>query len=184
MSDSYSTYADEELKIYFDERCVTSGSARVRRMDKVPTRSPSHRDLEIDRLAGLGMEVEELGEDGPIDVEAMLQLAADRGKPVSHFYAAAALATEVELASGRPASVIVCAGKCQAWGALPLLDRAAEVWEARLDKKLPLFDIAVRSCMDRCDQAAVCEVRGPGGAVVITESTPDKLAEALAAVMA
>jgi hypothetical protein len=154
-------------------------------MSKVPTRSPTHRDLEIDRLAALGMEVEELAEEqgGPIDVQAMLDLAADRGKPVSHFYAGAALAAEVELATGRNAAVIVCAGKCQAYGALPLLDRAAELWEERKDGKLPLFDIAVRSCLDRCDQAAVCEVRGPGGSAVITEANPTKLAEGLAAVL-
>ncbi len=153
-------------------------------MSKVPTRSPTHRDLELDRLAGLGMEVEELGADGPIDVDAMLDLAADRGKPVSHYYAAAALAAEVELASGRPAKVIVCAGKCQAWGALPVLDRVAELWEERRDRKQTLFDVGVRSCLDRCDQAAACEVRGPGGAAVITEATPDKVADALAAVLA
>lgn len=146
----------------------------------VPTRSPTHREIPFDRLAGLGLDVEELAEDGPPDPQAMLDLAQDRGKPVSHYYAAAVLATEVELPVSHPVQAVFCAGKCQSWGALDCIDRAAEIWERRRDAGQPLFDLVARPCLDRCASAAVCELRTPDGTAVITEATPDKLAEALA----
>jgi len=74
---------------------------------------------------------------------------------------------------------VFCAGKCQSWGALDCIDRAAEIWERRRDGKLPLFDIVSRQCLDRCANAAVFEIRTPDGTAVITMATPDKVEAAL-----
>jgi NADH:ubiquinone oxidoreductase subunit E len=147
------------------------------RMAGVPTRSPTHRDIDFARLASLGNEVEEVAEEGPLTPDRVIDLARDRGRPPSHYFAAAVLAAEVELPASKPVQVVVCAGKCQSWGALDLLDRAAELWERQ-----PGFDIVPRQCLDRCEHAAVCEVRGPGGAAVLTRATPDQLEAALAEV--
>lgn len=147
---------------------------------QVPSRSATHLDIEFHKLAALGMEVEEIGADGPVTPQAMIDLAAERGKQVSHYYAAAALASDVELASEHPVQLVFCAGKCQSWGALDCIDRAADRWEARKDKKQPLFDILSKKCLDRCADAAVCEVRTPDGTAVLTRATPAAIDEALA----
>jgi len=147
---------------------------------KVPTRSPTHRDIEFSKLASLTVEVEDAAGGEPLTPDQMLDLAQDRGRPVSHYYAAAALGAEVELAVSHPVQAVFCAGKCQSWGALDNLDRAAELWERRRDAKLPLFDIVSRHCLDRCDQAAVCEIRTPDGTAVLTKATPAQVEAALA----
>ncbi len=85
-------------------------------MSKVPTRSPTHREVDLGRLAALGLEVDELAEDGVVTLAAVTELAEDRGRPVSHYLAGLALATETTLAvtPGLPV-LTVCAGKCQSW---------------------------------------------------------------------
>jgi len=145
----------------------------------IPTRSPTHRDIDFDKLAPLGLQVEEAADGAPIGVEQLLAVAQDRGRPVSHYYAAATLAAEVEQIVEHPIQAVFCAGKCQSWGALDCIDRAAEIWERRRDGKLPLFDIVSRQCLDRCANAAVFEIRTPDGTAVITMATPDKVEAAL-----
>ena len=113
----------------------------------IPTRSPTHRDIEFNKLAPLGNEVED---------------AADVEQIIEH-----------------PIQAVFCAGKCQSWGALDCIDRAAEIWEQRRDRKQPLFDIVARQCLDKCANAAVCEIRTPDGTAVITMASPDKVAAAL-----
>jgi hypothetical protein len=146
----------------------------------VPSRSATHLEIEFAKLARLGMDVEEIAGDGPLDVAAMTELAADNGKLVSHYYAAAALASDVELSSQRPVQLVFCAGKCQSWGALDCLDHAADRWEARRDRGQPLFDIVAKKCLDRCADAAVFEVRTPDGTATVTRATPALVDEALA----
>jgi hypothetical protein len=95
---------------------------------KVPTRSPTHADIELSRLSTMGLEVEELAEDGEVALPALVELAEDRGRPVSHYLAAAAL-QEVRIAPppGATLTARVCAGTCQRWGALDLLDHLASI---------------------------------------------------------
>ncbi len=148
---------------------------------KVPSRSPTHLDVELHKLAALGLEVEELAEDGPdgqvVTLPAVVELAEDRGKPVSHYLAALALSDDVALAkSPRPGAPTVraCAGSCQQWGALDLLEHLATRWT-----KAATFSIVPVGCLDRCDRAAVCIVDSGDGTLVIEEATPAKLDEAL-----
>jgi hypothetical protein len=141
---------------------------------QVPTRSPSHRELDFARLAPLGLEVEEVAGDEPVTLEALTEIANDRGRPVSHYVVATALATEVPFATSEKIQAVFCAGKCQMWGALDCIDRAAELREARGG-----FDVVARTCLDRCANAAVCEIRTPDGTAVITEATPDRVAAAI-----
>jgi hypothetical protein len=143
---------------------------------KVPSRSATHLEIEFAKLARLGMDVEEIAEDGaPLDVGALIDLAADNGKLVSHYYAAAALASDVELSSQRPVQLVFCAGKCQSWGALDAIDAAADVWEKRGGG----FAIGVRSCLDKCEDAAVCQIRTPSGTATLVRVKPEDVTQAL-----
>src|SRR5262245_56715147 len=99
-------------------------------MAKLPTRSPTHEDVPPGRLAAMGLEIEDIADGDEVALPALVELAEDRGRPVSHYRAAIPLATELRLAGAgstmAPITVRVCAGTCQRWGALELLDHLAE----------------------------------------------------------
>lgn len=144
-----------------------------------PNRSPTHREIEMNRLAGLGLEVEELAEGGPVTPERVIALAEEQGKPASHYYAAVALATEVELPTA-PVTAVFCVGKCQSWGALDCVEAAATAWEQRGGG----FAIAVKSCLDRCAEAPVVQLRTPDGTALLERAKAADVTAALAATLA
>lgn len=144
-------------------------------MGNVPNRSTTHRDIDMTRLAGLGMEVEELAEEGPLTPDRVIAHAEEQGKPPSHYYAAVALATEVELPA-EPIQAVFCAGKCQSWGALENIDAAVAAWE----KAGGGFSIGVRQCLDKCFDAPVCELRTPDGTATLLRAKPAEVTAALA----
>lgn len=147
-------------------------------MSKPPSRSATHQGVDPMRLAALGLELEELAEDGQVALAELVTLAEDRGKPASHYLAALALCDDLALAS-RPGGVRVqvCAGACQRWGALDLLEHLV----ARCDRDATLQLVPV-SCLDRCDRAAACRIDGPSGSLFVDEASPQSLDETLAAV--
>src|SRR6185436_10637426 len=118
-------------------------------MAKLPTRSPTHEDVPPGRLAAMGLEIEDIADGDEVALPALVELAEDRGRPVSHYLAAIPLATELRLAGAAAITVRVCAGTCQRWGALDLLDHLAE----RLAAAAPgsAFAIEPVTCLDRCD---------------------------------
>ncbi len=142
-------------------------------MSKTPTRSPTHEDVDPTRLASIGLEIEEVADGETVTLPALIELAEDRGRPVSHYLAAIPLATELRVASAAPVTLKVCAGNCQRYGALDLLDQLAERAGVGL---------APVTCLDRCDQAPACEVHGPNGTLVVAPATLATLDEAIAAV--
>lgn len=145
---------------------------------KVPTRSPTHREVDIGKLAGLGLDLEEIAEDGAVALAALIELAEDNGRRPSHYLAGLALATELTLTSGAsPIQITACVGKCQNWGALDCLDHLVDA----LNTTPGRFALAVRSCLDKCDHAAVIQLDSPLGTVVVTEATTAKLDDALTA---
>jgi len=144
-------------------------------MSKLPTRSPTHEDVPLGRLSSMGLEIEEIAQDEEVTLAALIELAEDRGRPVSHYLAAVALATELRVVPSAPLTVRVCAGTCQRWGALDLLDHLAERASAAR------VAIAPATCLDRCDQAPACELHGAHGQLVLAPATRASLDEALAA---
>ena len=142
---------------------------------KTPTRSPTHADVELSRLSAMGLEVEEIAEAGEVTIPALVELAEDRGRPVSHYLASIPLGDDVHVA-GTGAALKVCAGSCQQWGALDLLDHVVERWQ-----KQPSFRLVPVGCLDRCDQAPACELHGDHGTLVVAPATKASLDEALAA---
>jgi NADH:ubiquinone oxidoreductase subunit E len=137
---------------------------------KIPTRSPTHADVEPSRLAAMGLELEEIADGETVALPALIELAEDRGRPASHYLAAIPLATELRVAGDSALVVKVCAGTCQRYGALDLLDHLV----TRRDVTL-----APVSCLDRCDQAPACELHGAHGQLVIAPATVAALDEAL-----
>jgi NADH:ubiquinone oxidoreductase subunit E len=141
-------------------------------MTKVPTRSPTHEDIELGRLASMGLELEDIATDDSIELAALIELAEDRGRPPSHYVAAVALATELTIAPpGHAIALKICAGNCQRYGALDLID-------ALIDKQANVTWQPV-DCLDRCDQAPACELHGDHGVFVIAPATVGAITEAL-----
>jgi NADH:ubiquinone oxidoreductase subunit E len=137
-------------------------------MTKVPTRSPTHEDIELGRLAAMGLELEEIADGDEVALPALIELAEDRGRPPSHYVAAIALATELRLAGDTKITLKICAGNCQRYGALDLIDAVLG--------KVTLVPV---SCLDRCDQAPACELHGDHGVLVIAPATASAVEEAL-----
>jgi len=137
-------------------------------MTKVPTRSPTHEDIELGRLAAMGLELEEIADGDEVALPALIELAEDRGRPPSHYVAAIALATELRIA-GDGIELKICAGNCQRYGALDLID-------ALIDRRVRFVPVG---CLDRCDQAPACELHGDHGALVLAPATVTAVDEAL-----
>jgi NADH:ubiquinone oxidoreductase subunit E len=150
------------------------GRAALIDMAKLPTRSPTHEDVPLGRLAAIGLELEEIADGDEVALPALIELAEDRGRPASHYLAAIPLATELRLAGAAPITVRVCAGTCQRWGALELLDHLAE--RASTTGELAIAPV---SCLDRCDLAPACEIHGAHGQLVLAPATRHTLDEAL-----
>ena len=141
-------------------------------MTKTPTRSPTHEEVDPTRLASIGLELEDIADGETVALPALVELAEDRGRPASHYLAAIPLATELRVAGDAPLTIKVCAGTCQRWGALDLLDHLVE-------KASPRFSIAPVSCLDRCDHAPAAEVHGAHGQLVLAPATTAALDEAI-----
>jgi NADH:ubiquinone oxidoreductase subunit E len=146
-------------------------------VSKVPTRSPTHEEVDIARLASMGLEVEDIAEGDEVQLSALVELAEDRGRPASHYLAAIPLATELKLAGSASVTLKVCAGNCQRYGALDLLDHLVEKWVNSAGAK---FRIAPVTCLDRCDQAPAVELDSADGKLVLAPATKASVDEALA----
>lgn len=146
-------------------------------MSKLPTRSPTHEDVPLGRLSSMGLELEEIAEGDEVSLRALIELAEDRGRPTSHYLAAVALATELRVAPAASITVRVCAGTCQRWGALDLLDHLADRLVGRASGAR--FAITPVSCLDRCDQAPACEIHGAHGQLVLAPANQTGLDEAI-----
>ena len=141
---------------------------------KTPTRSPTHEDVPFDRLAALGMELEEIADGDQVELADLIELAEDRGRPASHYLAALPLATELTMKPSPGVEVRICAGTCQRYGALPLLEHLVERRTSGGD-----FTIAPVECLDRCDTGPACELRGAAGNLVLAPATASAIDEAL-----
>lgn len=145
-------------------------------MTKLPTRSPTDEDIEMRRLASMGLELEEIAADDKVALAQLIELAEDRGRPASHYLCAVPLATELAVDSGTGTLAIrVCAGNCQRWGARDVLDHLVTKWQQD-----PRFTIAPVTCLDHCDRAPACELSGDHGKLVLGPATKSSIDEALA----
>ena len=140
--------------------------------NKTPTRSPTHEDIELRRLSSMGLELEELADGGDtVELQQMIELAEDRGRPVGHYLAAVPLATELRVAPRGPLTAKLCMGTCQRYGALELAEHLVARW--------PELSLAPVECLDRCDQAPACELHGAHGQLVLAPATSANLDDAI-----
>jgi NADH:ubiquinone oxidoreductase subunit E len=147
----------------------------------VPSRPATHTALDLMKLMGLGGEIEEglnmAGADA-LDVALLEDLAGDLGVPISHLFAAAALTTQLPFAQGEGPTFTVCAGGCQRWGALPVLEALVAERARREQAGEPTFEIHAKRCLDQCDKAAVVAVQTDHGTGLLAEVTPASILEA------
>ncbi len=127
------------------------------------------------RLASMGMELDEIADDGKVALPALVELAEDRGRPASHYIAAIPLATELALVTDSDKVTLrVCAGNCQRYGALDILDHLVERSQATGG-----FALLPVECLDRCDHGPAIEVDGAHGKLVFAPATKKSVDEAL-----
>jgi hypothetical protein len=144
---------------------------------KVPTRSPTDEDIEMRRLASMGLELEEIATDDKVTLAQMIELAEDRGRPASHYLCAIPLATELAVDSGSSQLAFkVCAGNCQRYGARDMLEHLVAKWQRE-----PRFTITPVTCLDQCDLGPACELSGDHGKLLLAPATKSSIDEALAA---
>ena len=128
------------------------------------------------RLSSMGLELEEIADGDRVALEPLIELAEDRGRPASHYLAAVPLATELAVDAGAaPITVRVCAGTCQRYGALDLLDHLVAHWQ-----RTKAFTIVPVTCLDRCDNAPACELHAVHGQLVLAPATKAELDESIA----
>lgn len=123
----------------------------------------------------MGMELDEIADDGKVALPALIELAEDRGRPASHYIAAIPLASELQLVTDSDTvSLRVCAGNCQRYGALDLLDHLVERSQAKGG-----FGIVPVECLDRCDHGPAIEIDGAHGKLVLAPATKAAIDESL-----
>ena len=118
----------------------------------------------------MAVDLEDIANGETVALAALVELAEDRGRPASHYLATLPLATDFRLAGEAALTLKVCAGNCQRWGALDLLDHLVEAKGVQ---------IAPVSCLDRCDHAPAVEIHGAHGQLVLAPATSQALDEAI-----
>ena len=145
-------------------------------------RPPTHKPLDMQRLMRIATELEEafeMSEHASLSPEAVDELADEIGAPASHVYAAAAMMTELPMDESAPIRFELCAGGCQSWGALPLIDKLSVAHAQRRENGEAGFGIVARRCIDKCAEAPVVLIRTPDGTAGLLKATPEALDEAL-----
>jgi NADH:ubiquinone oxidoreductase subunit E len=146
-----------------------------------PSRPPTHPELDATRLMRFGAALEEAASGGRLTTARIDDLAQEIGVDASRLFAAAALTTELAIASEREVQFAVCVGGCQGWGALACVDALVEIYQERDADGQPLFDIVPKRCLDRCSQPPAVMVHTRDGVATLPEATPASLADAVAA---
>ena len=130
----------------------------------------------------LGVVVEDALDDaGDHELSADLidEIAEDEGVAASHLYAAVAMTTDLRFSRTEDVSFVVCAGGCQGWGSLDILDELVRIRAERVEGGHSGFNICSRSCLDKCENAPVVMVDTPHGLAVLSKPTVGSLQDAV-----
>jgi len=145
-----------------------------------PTRAPTHKPLDLNRLMSLSALIEDIAVDGRVSAEALEDRAHEDGIPVEKLYVAAAVVADVEVTREHDIAFEVCAGGCQSWGALDVIEHLVSIRQERVEDGAPAFDVVPRRCLDKCAAAPAVVVVTPDGRAVIEQADADRLDEAVA----
>lgn len=136
-------------------------------------KAKTHKSIPMDKLMRLTGEVEDIGEDGFVSAEAIDDLSAEQGVPREKLYAALGMSGGVQLKLESKIQIAVCTGGCQEYGALPCVSELLDVREDLQDEGSEAFDVVPKHCLNRCESAAVVELRTPDGTAVLASATPE-----------
>ncbi len=131
---------------------------------------PNAQPVPVDRLLGLAMAIEAAQHAAGLTAvsHALLKKVAHAQEaPVTHLYAAAAFA-QLAFKHEYKQSVVICTGRCQAWGALGHLKWLLDERKKRLARGDAGFDIHARACLDQCSKPPVFRVHSSSGTAVVT----------------
>lgn len=145
-----------------------------------PTRAPTHKPLDLSRLMNLGSSVQQLSTDGRVSAEAIEDRAHEDGIAIEHLYVAAAVVADIEIAREHDLAFEVCAGGCQGWGSVDVLEHLLSRRADRIEDSSPAFDVVPRRCLDKCAVAPAVVVVTPDGRAVLEAASRDSLDAAIA----
>lgn len=128
----------------------------------------------------LGSAIEDIAENGRVSAEALEDRALEDGVAVEHLYVAAAVVADIEVVREHDVAFEVCAGGCQGWGSVDVLEHLIAARQDRIEDSAPAFDVVPRRCLDKCAAAPSVVVVSPDGRAVIEQANSDSLDEAIA----
>jgi NADH:ubiquinone oxidoreductase subunit E len=144
-----------------------------------PAAPPTHKPVPMQKLMNLLMELEDVAEGGVLGADAIEDCATEQGVPRAMMYAAAVLSPELRFAKESDVAFVCCAGGCQEWGAVDVIEQLLRLRRSRLDEGKPAFDVHARMCLDRCENAPMVVAISPDGMAAIPAADAAKLAEAV-----
>lgn len=145
-----------------------------------PARPPTHAPADMRVLMNLAMDLDDIAVDDELSPDALEEFAEERGVPRAMVYAAVALAPHLPIARRHDIAFSCCVAGCQQWGALDRIEHLLRARDRRTEASQPAFDVLVRGCMDRCDQAPVVVVHTPDGVAAVPAEDNANLDAALA----
>ncbi len=144
-------------------------------------REPTHRPIDVMALFPLLDEIRALASENAIELEAMEAFAAEKGIPTSHALVALNFAPDLQIRAEGVTAFAVCTGRCQLFGALPVLERFLELRAERKAAGAEPFGLTVRPCFDRCDHGAIVVSKSSHGVHPHAKVTPEQVDELVAA---
>lgn|GEM_PF-2133675 len=142
---------------------------------------PTHTPLDPTRLMRIASDLEDRVDEEDLDtvnLEFIEEYSEETGIPENHIVAAL-LASTIELEHRCNTAVVVCAGKCQSWGSLDHLQRLLDMRRERAEAGDAVFDVRVRSCLDRCEHPPMLAIETPDGTAALPKATAEAIDEAL-----
>ncbi len=134
-----------------------------------PSRVPSHKAADHRRLMKIGSDLEDIATGGTLSFNDIDSYSMEQGVPHGLLYAAAAMTTDLTFATDSEHIISVCAGNCQQWGALPLIDMLCDLRVSRQDNEQPVFSIVAVPCLDQCKKAPAIVGATPSGKALLTQ---------------
>ncbi len=128
-----------------------------------PLPEPTHEPLDMMSLFQMVQDLRSHSEDGILTHDKLKEVASSKDVPVSHAYAAMVFDPGLAIDAKEPLIIAICAGRCQLFGAIPLLEHLIETKEARATAGEGGFDIVPRNCLDQCDYPPIMISRSPAG---------------------
>ncbi len=149
-------------------------------------RAPTHPAPNMPRLFELGdalVEEAEMTPSGELTPEDLEAFAESEDHRLLDVWIAAGLHPEVRVARAHDVAFGVCVGRCQLWGAAPVLESLLALSEVRAAAGQQTFDVVTRGCLNRCEHAPFVAVSTPDGVFGVGQASPDSVAAAVAHVM-